>query len=247
MDCFRQSGTPPSDFLLQGNISLVTGLPDAREPCVLTQLAMRGGKLPCGKKWRSTHTSSQAWPITCMTLFASPTLSVSTFSLSSYNKLHPVPSPPLLSLALHPQAVFQTKWLTTPWAIFTLSPPLRQLQPLMKPTPHQACQRIQSACGGGEEGHIQGICDLTLPILLIFSSCCNLAMVASSWPLPHLATVHHWRCDSSYTPIKKTDIRPPVSKESTGENTSLLINKLTYTVSAYIQTYVCVYTWHITY
>ena len=45
--------------------------------------------------------------------------------------------------------------------------------------------------GGSPHGHR----DLTLPILLIFSSRCSLTMVASSWPLPHLATVHHCRRD----------------------------------------------------
>lgn len=133
------------------------------------------------------------------------------------------------------------QWLTTPWAIFKLSPPLRQLQPLMKPHTSSGMSKDQVRLwwwwGGSPHGHR----DLTLPILLIFSSRCSLTMVASSWPLPHLATVHHCRRDWSYTPIKKTDISPPVSKERTGENTSLLINNLTYTVSAYKR---LSYTWH---
>ena len=49
----------------------------------------------------------------------------------------------------------------------------------------------------------------TLLIFFILSSLLSFSMVLSSWPLPHLATVHHCLVAGSHTPIRKIDINPP--------------------------------------
>ncbi len=52
----------------------------------------------------------------------------------------------------------------------------------------------------------------TLLILTMSSSSCSLAIVASSWPLPHLATVQNFPVEESWSPIRNTDIIPPVHR-----------------------------------
>lgn len=49
----------------------------------------------------------------------------------------------------------------------------------------------------------------TLLIFFILSSLLSCSIVLSSWPLPHLATVHHCLVAASQTPIRKIDIKPP--------------------------------------
>jgi len=197
-------------------------------PCVLTQLVM-GEKLLCIKKWlalnhqektHSTINSSMPNNFHDTFLFPShqttishPPLHLHYLLITNWIQFLPHPCSPLHPI---PKQSFRPNDspLLEPFSNSHPHPDNYSLW--WSPTPHQACQRIQWACGGGG-GRAHGYCDLTLPILLIFSSRCSLTMVASSWPLPHLATVHHCRRDWSYTPIKKTDIRPPGGKESTGE------------------------------
>ena len=62
----------------------------------------------------------------------------------------------------------------------------------------------------------------TLEILIKSSSSWRRCNVASSWPLPHLATVRHWLHDLSCTPIRNTDIIPPAIKWSHNSHAHLV-------------------------